>query len=65
MSFSLTLTDFKVKGGGESITSFEVTNLPVMAEQFYLSAATQIKATFAELLPLMRQTPYFSQGECP
>lgn len=35
MSFSLTLTVFKVNGGGESITSFEVENQPGMAEQFW------------------------------
>jgi len=35
MSFSLTLAVYKVNGGGESITSFEVENPPGMAEQFW------------------------------
>lgn len=35
MSFSLTLAVFKVNGGGESITSFEIENPPGMAEHFW------------------------------
>lgn len=35
MSFSLTLVAFKVNGGGESITSYEIENPAGMAEHFW------------------------------
>lgn len=42
MSFSLTLAAFKVNGGGESITSYEIENPPGMAEHFWTLPETNL-----------------------